>query len=165
MATTIHREEQRPRSWGIILLLGLFSALSLYRLTNIGLARTWSGWDLTLTLALTATLGIAWYLFSRSRLRIKLNTKSLKIRARHLLQEKYKLRLDEIEDLEFVDVPFRNRWNGELANPATSRLRKLDFGDRRGVFIRMNDGREFLIFSDELYEQRGEMENLVRKRA
>lgn len=160
MAKTIYKEKQRPQRWGIITLLGLLSGLTLYRLGSLLQSGHWQFGDLLISVLLIGGLAACWYLFYRAQLTIKVTDRSLKIKANRLLQERYKLRFADVVDYEFVDIPILQRWNGGLIS-FNHNLRNFDFGDRHGLFLRMKDGRQFLIFSDELYEQRSQIEGLL----
>lgn len=160
MAKTIHKEKQRPQRWGIISLLGLLSGLTLYRLSSLLLSGNWLLSDLAVSALLIAGLAVCWYLFYRAQLTIKVTDRCLKIKANRLLKERYKLRFADVVDYEFLDIPILQRWNGGLIS-FNDNLRNFDFGDRHGLFLRMKDGRQFLIFSDELYEQRSQIEGLL----
>ncbi len=160
MAKTIHKEKQRPQRWGIITLLALLSGLTLNRVTTLLLSGEWVYTDLFISAALLLGLSLCWYLFYKAQLSIKVTDRCLKISANRLLKEQYKLRFADVADYEFVDMPILNRWNGSLVN-FDSQLRNFDFGDRHGLFLRMKDGRQFLIFSDGLYEQRNELQRLL----
>ena len=101
-------------------------------------------------------IGAAWYFMFRSRLRIKVTARYLKVRTGGIFRRRLKLPLAEVENCTFVEVPPAARWSGALTHPA-SNFTTIDFGGRRGLCIRMRDGQSYFIGSDALYARRHEV--------
>ena len=155
MPKTCFRDEQRLRNPGLITLLLLFSVLTVYRLIVL----TITGFNPTETLALgliAALVGLGWYFVYRTRLRIKVSARYLKVKTKGILLRKLKLPTRDMVDCTFVDVPPAARWAGELTHPASD-FTSIDFGGRRGLCVRMRDGRSYFIGSDALYAQRDQL--------
>ncbi|NJB86009.1 hypothetical protein GGR26_001777 [Lewinella marina] len=152
MAKTYFKEEQRFRNPGIIALLLLMSSLVLYRVV-VTIFNGVTVYDTTVTGLIALFVALGWYGVYSSRLRIKVSKKHLKVRTRGLVGSRLKLPTKEMADCSFVDVTPSARWSGALVDPS-SRFQCIDFGGRRGLCIRMRDGRSYFIGSDGLFEQR-----------
>ncbi|MCP9234891.1 hypothetical protein [Lewinella sp. JB7] len=146
---TYYKEEQRFRNPGLLILLFLMTGLVGYRIgMSVFAGADAREWAMTGLIALAIATG--WYMVYRSRLRIKINDKHLKVRLKGVLGRKLKLPTSEIVDCKFVDVAPSARWSGALAHPSSS-FSCIDFGGRRGVCIRMRNGQTYFIGSDELF--------------
>ncbi len=152
---TYYKEEQRFRNPGLIALLGLMSFLVIYRL---GLSAV-EGPDvrvLSITAGIALLIGAAWYALFRSRLRIKVNDKCLKVKLKGLIGGRLKLPTCDMVDCTFVDVAPSARWSGVLAHPSSD-FSSIDFGGRKGLYIRMRNGQSYFIGSDGLFARRDEL--------
>ncbi|THH34909.1 hypothetical protein [Neolewinella litorea] len=152
MPKTYFKEEQRFRNPGFIALLLLMSVLVLYRIV-ITFFNGITTYDAAITGCIALLLALGWYGVYSSRLRIKINKKYLKVRTKGIIGSRVKLSTAEMADCSFVDVTPSARWSGALIDPS-SRFRCIDFGGRRGVCIRMRDGRSYFIGSDDLFARR-----------
>ncbi len=149
------RIEQPFRNPGFIALLVLLSGLLIYRFALLFLSGG-TVTDLIVLGSITLFLGAAWYFMFRSRLRIKVTARYLKVRTGGMFRRRLKLPLAEVEDCSFVEVGPAARWSGALAHPAAD-FTNIDFGGRRGLCIRMRDGQSYFIGSDALYARRHEV--------
>ncbi|WP_116125381.1 hypothetical protein [Lewinella sp. IMCC34183] len=152
MPVTAYKEEQRFRNPGFIALLSLLSLLVFYR-TVVTFSNGVTLYDFLITGLIAGLLALGWYSVYATRLRIKVSKKYLKLKTKGLIGRKVKLRKSEMEDCSFVEVAPSARWSGALADP-TSDFRCIDFGGRRGLCVRMRDGRTYFITSDDLFAQR-----------
>ncbi len=152
---TYYKEEQRFRNPGLLALLALMSLLVLYRL---GLSLT-QGADLrvlAITGAIAAVVAAAWLVVYRSRLRIKVNDKCLKLKLKGLIGGRLKLSTCDMVECTFVDVAPSARWSGVLAHPASD-FNCIDFGGRKGLCVVMRDGQSYFIGSDDLFARRADI--------
>ncbi|CAH1001467.1 hypothetical protein LEM8419_02370 [Neolewinella maritima] len=155
MASTCFREEQRFRNPGLLALLGLFSVLAVYRLTVLLVVGATVA-QLAVLALIGAVIGVAWYFVLRSRLRIKVSARHLKVKTKGILLHKLKLPTKDMVDCTYVDVAPGARWSGTLTHPASD-FTSIDFGGRRGICVRMRNGKSYFIGSDELYARRDEL--------
>lgn len=155
MPKTYYKEEQRFRNPGFIALLVLMSCLVLYRIV-ITFFNGITIFDAVVTGTIAALLCLGWYGVYSSRLRIKISKKYLKVRTKGLIGNRVKLPTAEMADCSFVDVNPSARWSGALIDPS-SRFHCIDFGGRRGICIRMRDGRSYFIGSDDLFARRNDI--------
>ena len=152
MPSTTFRSESRLRNPGLIALLGLMTLLLIYHILVVLIVRP-TTFDAGVTLLIAALIGLGWYAVARSRMKIKISKKYLKLRVKGLVSRRLKLPVKEIADCTFVDVPAASRWSGSLTHPAGD-FRNFDFGGRGGVCIQMRDGRSYFISCDELFARR-----------
>lgn len=155
MPKTIYKGEQRLRNPGLLALFTLMTLLVCYR---IGIELTYgaSTFDVIVTALITVGIGLCWYGVYRSRLKIKINDKHLKVRMKGVIGRRLKLRTDEMTCCDFVDVAPSARWSGLFANPSSD-FHSIDFGGRRGLFVEMEDGRSYFIGSDDLFDRQHEI--------
>ena len=152
MATVYLKGETRLRNPGFIALLLLMSGLLVYHIVAISIVRP-SLLDACVTAIIALGLGMGWYALFSSRLKVKFDSKHLKLRTRGLIGRRLKLRTRDMVSCSVVDVPPSARWSGSLAHP-TSDLTCFDFGGSKGLCIRMRDGRSFFVSSDDLFARR-----------
>ena len=152
---TYYKEEQRFRNPGLLALLALMSFLVLYRL-GLSLIEGPDVRVLAITAAIALVIGAAWYAVFRSRLRIKLSDKCLKVKLKGLIGGRLKLPTSDMVDCTFVDVAPSARWSGVLAHPSSD-FSSIDFGGRKGLYVRMRNGHSYFIGSDDLFERRDEL--------
>ena len=156
MAATTFRDEQQLRNPGLLALLLLFSLLMLYRLAVSLQQPAVAGRDMLALAAIASLLAVGWYLVYRSRLRIKVSPRCVKVKFRGMLGRKLKLPVRDMVACHYVDIPPAARWSGDLAYPVAD-LTCIDFGGRRGLCVSMRDGQSYFIGSDALYNMRHEL--------
>ena len=163
MPKTIYQGEQRFRNPGLLALFALMTLLLLYRIV-IEISTGSTRYDVVVTAGIAVIIGLCWYGVYRSRLKIKVNKKHLKVKMKGLVGRRLKLRTDEMTCCDFVDVAPSARWSGLFANPSSD-FRSIDFGGRRGLYVEMEDGRSYFIGSDDLFERQPELPFPARAQA
>jgi len=98
-------------------------------------------------------IGAIVFLVLRLRMKIRIGQKKMSIRIAPIPWSQIKLRKDEVSGVEFVssDQP-------DFANSLTVRygdkLRMFNFGDTKGMVIYRTDGKNIVVLSSQLFENR-----------
>lgn len=146
------RTESRFRNPGLIALLVLMTLLLVYHIAAI-LVVAPSVFDAVVTSIITVLVAFGWVAVARSRMKIKVSKKYLKLRVKGLISRKLNLPLRDIVDCKFVNLSSSARWSGSLASP-NAEFKSFDFGGQGGVCIEMRDGQTYFISCDELFARR-----------
>ncbi|MBB4079808.1 hypothetical protein GGR28_002435 [Lewinella aquimaris] len=152
---TYYKEEQRLRNPGLIALMILMTGLVGYRVALLGFGGA-SARQLVITGLIALLVAGCWYAVYRSRLRIKINDKHVKVKMKGVLGRQLKLPTADIVDCTYVDVAPSARWSGALTHPSST-FSCIDFGGRRGICIRMRNGHTYFIGSDDLFERQNDI--------
>ncbi|HMQ50041.1 MAG TPA: PH domain-containing protein [Saprospiraceae bacterium] len=117
------------------------------------------GWQNTVITGLL--IAAMWGLLYRFTFRIKLTNHNLRIRYGVLIRSKYKIPLEDITFVEFVEIPEAALWSG-WGIPFSSNCHVMGIGDNKALHLRTSSGESFYIFSNKLYEQKQRINHLLR---
>ncbi|MEZ5003086.1 MAG: hypothetical protein R2730_08605 [Chitinophagales bacterium] len=159
MARMIYRTEQRYRRPEVVGLLALFTVLLAYKaLAALWISNTSFGITEFLLLAILFCLG--WIFLFSFKMGIRISNNSLKVKY-NLFKIRSKFEKQDIDYLEFVEVPETDLWNGMTVHFESS-YKAHGLGDNSGLHIRLKSGEDVYIYSNALYDDKEEITNQLK---
>ena len=141
----IYREDQKYHDAVALSTLCLLSALLIITIFT----QAPSPWQVLIGIAV---LSVAIYLVLNIRLRIRISPKKMTFKVLPFPWTRCSIPRDEVQGVEFVASE-----NNDVADGWTlhygAKLRVFGFGDRKGMLVHRNDGRDIFILSRKLFEQ------------
>ncbi len=161
MAKKIIKDNQKYHSLEAYILLGLFSSMLLFELIQSAVlthTKDLSHW--TIFSVLVLVFALTWYIVLKAKLKIRVTKSTLSIQRTPFFGKQYKLPFKDMEAVSFITVSQAAKTSGWAINMCTN-CKEFDFGDNNGVHVLMNNGEEYLIFSDLLYDRRNQLEKII----
>lgn len=145
----LYREDQRYHDIGIMTLITVLAALLIVTVI------AQSG-DLGRIILGVVLLGGIFYLVSQLRLKIRISPKKMSVRVDPLPFSGVKVNRNDVKSIKFIQSDPAELTSGWAVRYG-GKLRIFDFGDREGMVIRRNDGRDIVVLSKKLFDQRKEI--------
>ena len=150
----LYREDQKYHD---ILALGMIAILSGLLMVTV-ITQSVGLWK-----AVIGGLAVAaiFFVVRSLRLKIRISPKKMSVRIAPLPWMTVKMPKDEVTGVEFissVDAEIANGWAVHYGG----HLRMFNFGDRKGMIIRRADGRDVVVLSRKLYEEKEEILNELK---
>ncbi len=157
----LYKEDQKYHDVFSIGLLGVIGALMGYKIITayfileLGVPAT--------TLSLLGLSIIGAILFYKTlKLKIRISPKKMTFKIDPLPWAQLKVTKAEIESIEFFKVTEAELCTGWAMNFG-HRSRIFNFGDKSGIIIRKSNGKQIVVFSKKLYEQRAAIEASLKE--
>ena len=145
----IYREDQKYHDQVAIATLGLLCALLIVTMAT----RAQEAWDVVIGIAV---LSVAIFLVINLRLRIRIGKKKITFRVMPIPWTRYSIPRDEVESVEFIESEHTDVADGWTMHYG-AKLRVIGFGDRKGMLIHKNNGRDVFILSRRLFDQKDDI--------
>ena len=145
MSKTCYKEEQRFRRWEVFALLAMLMIGASYHFIDLYLSGGYDLFLLTLQYALVAIIltGALAYLWS-IRLVLKIDKESIQYQFFPLHYRKHKLKWEEIEHLEFIEMPVSAELSGWAVRLGTWE-RMFSVSGRTGLSLSLKNGQQLFI--------------------
>lgn len=156
MGKKIYREEQSLHILGLKFLMLFWTGLFIIKIFRAEWQR-----DLWQLLIFLGIILLGWTILYLVKLKININRKRIAIRISPFNLLKKKLYWSDIESLEFFNVPESLLWNGYTIH--FGRFTSYNLGDHRGLKITTKNGDTYLIFSENLYQNKQTIAQLMDK--
>ena len=145
MSKTCYKEEQRFRRWEVFALLAMLMIGASYHFIDLYLSGGYDLFLLTLQYALVAIIltGALVYLWS-IRLVLKIDKESIQYQFFFLHYRKHKLKWEEIEHLEFIEMPVSAELSGWAVRLGTWE-RMFSVSGRTGLSLSLKNGQQLFI--------------------
>jgi hypothetical protein len=143
----LYREDQRYHDMTTIVLIAMVTILLAATVISRGLGL----WKVLIGLVFIAAIVLV---VLNLRMKIRISRKKMSIRIAPIPWSRIQLDKDEVTGVEFIasNTP-------DLANSLTlhygGKLRIFNFGDNKGMIIHRADGRDVVVLSRQLYDDRG----------
>lgn len=159
----IHKEEQYYHDWYVIGIMMLISFIIAQGLVQKYL--TESGAILTLGLSLTIIallFAAGWFIVRRLPMSIKIGQKNLSVSVPFLFWLQVKLKKEDVNEIEFVKLSNKSISSGWHVHYREG-TRIFDMGDHCGMVVTMKDGKQYVVCSRNLYDNRKELQKQFRE--
>lgn len=145
MAKIKFKETQRYRHWEVIALLAILTLGTATRLVYTAVAGSQGQFSsLTMGIFLLISLLVAMIYLLKVKMKIKVSEKGIKYSISPWQNSKRKIRWEEVDQFEIVDLPEQaalSGWNVQYG----STLRGWNMGNRRGMRIDLNNGEHYFL--------------------
>ena len=116
-----------------------------------------------ITLGTLTLLVVGAFVFYRAlKLKIRISPKKMTFKINPLPWVQLKVRKEDIKSLTFFQVTEAELCTG-WAMSFGHRSRIFNFGDKSGIIIKKTNGKEIVVFSKKLYEQRAAIETSLKE--
>lgn len=144
-------------SIGFLGLLFILSIVKGFFIISLGNAFSW---EMIALISLVAFLGGSIYFLAISRLKLKIGKTNILIAIEPIGWTKMKFGKEEVENYEFFAAHPLTISSGLFVHFG-NRQRVYNFGDSNGVKLSLKNGKDVVIFSNEVFERRGEIEKML----
>lgn len=157
----LYKEDQRYHDLftiSLLLVLGLFMIYNVivrYFILEMGIPSS------AIAVLVVSAIGVILF-YKNLKYKIRISSKKLTVKIDPLPWMRIKVNKKEVEGIEFFKVSQVELCSGWAMNFG-QRCRVFNFGDRKGIIVRKTNGRQVVVFSKKLYEQRTEITALLEK--
>ncbi|MDX1667269.1 MAG: hypothetical protein R3350_08570 [Saprospiraceae bacterium] len=159
------KETQRFRKWELFAVLAVLSGGALFRTVQIlytqGLS---SPREIMIGLSALLVLGVSIYILSRLRATVKVGKKGITYKVEPWYPQKEKIKWKEIQSCKIIDLSPLASLSGWAVH-FDSRERGFNFGNNKGVILRLQNGERYFLGIRDLETLKPILKEMIRKKA